>query len=59
MLAYPGDVVNTTFVLGPNRELTFSRISFIAANNVWIASQIFFGVGSSPFNCSRSPAACR
>ena len=59
MLAYPGDFVNTTFVLDPNRELTFSCISFIAANSVSMASHIFFGVGSSPFSCSRSPAACR
>ena len=38
MLAYPGDVVNTTLVLESNREVTFYCTSFIAANNVWIAS---------------------
>ena len=38
-----GSVVNTTLVLEPNREVTFSCTSFIAANNVWIASQILFG----------------
>ena len=59
MLAYPGDVVNTTLFLGPNREVTFSCTSFIAANNVCIASQIFFGAGSSLSSCSRKPVACR
>ena len=38
MCAHQGDAVNTTFVLDPNREATFSCTSFIAANNVWIAS---------------------
>ena len=59
MLEYPGDVVNATFVLEPNLEATFSCISFMAANKVWMASQILFGVGSPPLSCSRNPVACR
>ena len=37
----------------------YRNTSFIAANNVWIASQIFFGAGSSLLGCSRNPVACR